>query len=94
MTTVRPTKTPETRTSVAPLSAVGTGATPVLDGVAVEMERVFDVIVDRLLERPDKALDCEAEMLDSSDEAPAVIEEAADEAAALIEEAAELAALD
>lgn len=91
MTTVRPTKAPEIRSSVAPPSAGGAGGTPVLDGVAVETERVCDVRVDRLLETLERALDCEAEMLDSPDEALAAIEEAAEDAAALIEEAAELA---
>lgn len=86
MTTVRPTRAPEIRSSVAPLAAVGTGATLVLDCVAVET-----VKVDSLLDTLERALDCEAEMLDSPDEAAAVIEEAAEDAAALIEEAVELA---
>lgn len=91
-TTVRPTRAPEIRSSVVPLAAVGTGATLlVLDGVAIEVERVCDVRVDSWLETLERALDCEAEMLDSSADALEAREDAAEDAAALMEEAVELA---
>ncbi|QDS73935.1 hypothetical protein FKW77_007860 [Venturia effusa] len=91
MTTVSATIAPEIRSSVAPLAAVGTGGMLVLNGVAVETDNVEEVSVESPLERLDRALDCEAEMLDNPDDTLEAIDEAAADAAELIEEAAELA---
>jgi hypothetical protein len=85
-TTVIPIKAPDTRSSVPPLLAVGTGATV---AEPVEVNRVADDKVESLLDRLEATLDCEAEMLDILDDATDEIEDAAEDAAELTPEARE-----
>jgi hypothetical protein len=90
-TTVKATRAPDTRNSVDPFAAVGTGAGVALVVERVEPDKVVEVNVDNLLEALDVKLDCKDEILDIWDEALEVIEEIAEEAPALIEEAVKIA---